>query len=420
MTVISAPYPIVTDNNKDLKTILNEGTLPAWITADSVNERLGIGTAAPGHKIHVIMPNTNDSLTEFPAKFERVLDQPGNGTDIGRVVNIVADYEGIAAVATTPSMRCIEANMRYGGSGGTPVAAVGTAANYIATHIVRGSGSAGNEHTVLSAILRYENASVGRAWGQDMRFHGAVTTQQEIIVGHTWFMNNYFNGSPLTSESAAYVAATFPGKGGQTSTTEHTNATTFPMDVGFAVYGKSGTVATPTGVGYKTGFRAGGAGSGWEIAASILETAFHGRDVTIQGIKLDNPGAGSPKGIVMSGATWGTLIDLSGVTTPPAVGILMASNDIRWNTDGGGNIGASGAVGRPATIFLSNQWNVQGALIGRVSLSGGVVEMNEASADPAAPAANKGIIYMRDNGAGKTQFVARFPTGAVQVVATEP
>ena len=41
-------------------------------------------------------------------------------------------------------------------------------------------------------------------------------------------------------------------------------------------------------------------------------------------------------------------------------------------------------------------------------------------ADPAAPAANNGIVYMRDNGAGKTQLCVRFPTGAVQVLATEP
>jgi hypothetical protein len=40
--------------------------------------------------------------------------------------------------------------------------------------------------------------------------------------------------------------------------------------------------------------------------------------------------------------------------------------------------------------------------------------------DPAAPTANKGRAYFRDNGAGKTQFVVRFPTGAVQVIATEP
>ncbi|MEE9247690.1 MAG: hypothetical protein V3U79_03225 [Dehalococcoidia bacterium] len=41
-------------------------------------------------------------------------------------------------------------------------------------------------------------------------------------------------------------------------------------------------------------------------------------------------------------------------------------------------------------------------------------------ADPAAPAANRGRLYMKDNGSGKTQLAVRFPTGAVQVIATEP
>jgi hypothetical protein len=41
-------------------------------------------------------------------------------------------------------------------------------------------------------------------------------------------------------------------------------------------------------------------------------------------------------------------------------------------------------------------------------------------ADPAAPATNNGRLYFKDNGAGKTQLVVRFPTGAVQVIATEP
>lgn len=52
-------------------------------------------------------------------------------------------------------------------------------------------------------------------------------------------------------------------------------------------------------------------------------------------------------------------------------------------------------------------------------LLAGYIEGDEIS-DPSAPAANKGRVYFRDNGAGKTQFVARFPSGAVQVIATEP
>jgi hypothetical protein len=41
-------------------------------------------------------------------------------------------------------------------------------------------------------------------------------------------------------------------------------------------------------------------------------------------------------------------------------------------------------------------------------------------AEPAAPVANNGRLYFRDNGSGKSQLVVRFPTGVVQVVATEP
>jgi hypothetical protein len=40
--------------------------------------------------------------------------------------------------------------------------------------------------------------------------------------------------------------------------------------------------------------------------------------------------------------------------------------------------------------------------------------------DPTAPSTNNAILYAKDNGAGKTQIVVRFPTGAVQVLATEP
>jgi hypothetical protein len=40
--------------------------------------------------------------------------------------------------------------------------------------------------------------------------------------------------------------------------------------------------------------------------------------------------------------------------------------------------------------------------------------------DPTAPSANKARLYCKDNGSGKSQLVVRFPTGAVQVIATEP
>lgn len=47
-------------------------------------------------------------------------------------------------------------------------------------------------------------------------------------------------------------------------------------------------------------------------------------------------------------------------------------------------------------------------------------QASELSADPAAPAASNGRFYFKDNGSGKTQFCVRFPTGSVQILATEP
>lgn len=48
------------------------------------------------------------------------------------------------------------------------------------------------------------------------------------------------------------------------------------------------------------------------------------------------------------------------------------------------------------------------------------VQLNESAADPPAPSGNRVRVFAKDNGAGKTQLCARFATGAVQVVATQP
>lgn len=39
---------------------------------------------------------------------------------------------------------------------------------------------------------------------------------------------------------------------------------------------------------------------------------------------------------------------------------------------------------------------------------------------PDAPSTNVGRLFVRDNGSGKTQLCVRFPTGAIQVISTEP
>jgi parallel beta-helix repeat protein len=74
-----------------------------------------------------------------------------------------------------------------------------------------------------------------------------------------------------------------------------------------------------------------------------------------------------------------------------------------------GNMFASGTSG---------VYNILSTNAGEFAIAGGVLlaEM----AEPAAPSTNQARFYVKDNGSGKSQLCVRFPTGAVQVIATEP
>jgi len=99
---------------------------------------------------------------------------------------------------------------------------------------------------------------------------------------------------------------------------------------------------------------------------------------------------------------------------------ILDDNQIQGNTTGVNASGASLAntFVRPSNRFRANTTDITGTVLRTIDL-GEYIEADEI-ADPAAPAANKGRLYARDDGAGKTQLVAVFPTGAVQVIATEP
>jgi hypothetical protein len=124
---------------------------------------------------------------------------------------------------------------------------------------------------------------------------------------------------------------------------------------------------------------------------------------------------------------------------------LGGTSGVRLLQSGGGtfasfdaNNGLTGGSG--FVIAWSNSSNVSGHSVGLQFAEAGMVAVNDGAgtasadlrdlkvrglygdeqSDPAAPAANSGVLYFRDNGSGKTQLVVRFPTGAVQVIATEP
>jgi hypothetical protein len=56
----------------------------------------------------------------------------------------------------------------------------------------------------------------------------------------------------------------------------------------------------------------------------------------------------------------------------------------------------------------------------RFTNGSGFMEYSEQSSDAGAPSTNNCRVFAKDNGSGKTQLVVRFPTGANQILATEP
>jgi hypothetical protein len=97
-------------------------------------------------------------------------------------------------------------------------------------------------------------------------------------------------------------------------------------------------------------------------------------------------------------------------------GSLLDMAYIRFRVDGTYTAGQ-----RPPSrieFYTSTANAAYGAPNMTLTSEGGVTMPEQANVT--APAANSGTYYFRDDGAGKTQFVVLFPTGSVQVLATEP
>jgi len=80
--------------------------------------------------------------------------------------------------------------------------------------------------------------------------------------------------------------------------------------------------------------------------------------------------------------------------------------------------GVEGAALYSAGFYLSGSGIGLGP-VGTGALQTGVLAMYERT-DPAAPAADVAYLYAKDNGAGKTQIMAMFSSGAAQQVAIQP
>ena len=82
----------------------------------------------------------------------------------------------------------------------------------------------------------------------------------------------------------------------------------------------------------------------------------------------------------------------------------------------GSAIGADAVCAHEGSVALG--YDSATSAKAQVQIGGRHFEMAEVP-DVGVPAANMARLYVRDNGSGKTQLVVRFPTGAMQVIATE-
>lgn len=161
---------------------------------------------------------------------------------------------------------------------------------------------------------------------------------------------------------------------------------------------------------------------------------------------------GTPTGALTSGLSWasglgsalahvrGAADEALWIVSRAGQGLFLEGAAFAWLYAGDGEAGGSVAVfagegsetpgdsyldaGRgPAeggTVYIGGSPGYTGAV--EIGGAGDVVTTiyGKERSDPAAPSADHGVVYFRDNGSGKTQLVVRFATGAVQVLATEP
>lgn len=112
----------------------------------------------------------------------------------------------------------------------------------------------------------------------------------------------------------------------------------------------------------------------------------------------------------------GFLLDRSG-DSEYRIALYLNAGAPRLEFGGGGGARDVNLYRALANVLKTDDdFNVNGLM--QLSASG-YIDVVEIAA-PTAPGANIGRLFMKDNGAGKTQFCVQFPTGAVQVIATQP
>ena len=189
------------------------------------------------------------------------------------------------------------------------------------------------------------------------------------------------------------------------------NATDLGGGGGIAIEGKSGSSSgvlgnSTSGVGVQGNSVSSVGVVGRSTAASGATFGALGRSESSAGIGVGGRGAANSTGVAGYSGT-GTFPAAKSKTGVYGYAAQDNASQGVWGHSPAGN----GVVGSTSTGYA-------GYFSGKV-YSTAFYELSEIGT-PAAPAPNRARLFVKDNGAGKTQLCVRFHTGAVKVIVTEP
>jgi len=205
----------------------------------------------------------------------------------------IASIQENLATSSSPIPTAIQSLVSHVTYGSASVDARGPVHNIHNELIVLGVADPTTELASNFAYIRCGTAAkptVFRPWLTDWGIHGPIAAQPRILNGVTMFMGNYYNGSPLSNPSSAFNAHTRYGQGpGAPVGSDHKTAETYPLDVGFAVTGTSGSGHNVKG--WHKAFEFGGSASPWlgNTPSSIIGIGIHGQQWEDHGILILEP-----------------------------------------------------------------------------------------------------------------------------------
>ena len=251
---------------------------------------LGLNQASPTARLHIAGTDLIQNIRVI-----HTLSGDAGYASANRPIQLQVNHTvtDVGSVSRTLS-NGIESGYNFGVGG---VAAVGKVGSFAGSGVITGAGDGNNEPYGLLLGIRTDIGTgytqtagpVGRIWLFDAGVHGPIAVQPEQLNGLTLLMNNHYNGSPLDNPSGGIWLVTRKNSGPIIDAT-HAAANTYPMDVALGIVGFSNDGSNQ--IGWATGIRIGGVGSGWmESGASLIGT---GIDIsqTTKGISIHDVTSG--------------------------------------------------------------------------------------------------------------------------------